>query len=115
MNVRSTASALVNGLVFRVTGSRRAGRELVEVLETGDEDARQIAGIMLLKNPDRAQPILEAAYGERGSEVVGAVLSDVASGDDEDLAELRELTQSENPAVAEKARRLIEERYGEDA
>lgn len=98
-----------------MTGSRRAGRELVKVLESGDEDARQIAGIMLLKNQDRAQPILEAAYLERGSEVIGAVLSDVAGGGDEDLAELRDLTKSENPAVAEKARRLIEERYGDDA
>lgn len=70
---------------------------------------------MLLKNPDRAQPILEAAYQARGSEIVGAVLSDVAGGDEEDLAELQELTKSENAAVAEKAKRLIEERYGDHA
>lgn len=116
MGVRpqSTASALFNGIIFRFTGSSRAGRELVAVLESEDEDARQIAGIMLLRNPDRAQPILEAAYEENHSEVVGAVLRDVA-GDDRDLEELQELTTSENPAVAERAKRLLEERYGHEA
>lgn len=84
------------------------------MLESGDEDARQLAGIMLLRNPQRAQPILEAAYEESGSEIVAAVLSDLTEGGDEDLAELRELTRSENPAVAEKAKRLIEERFGDD-
>ena len=97
-----------------MTGSERAGRALVEVLESGDEDARQLAGIMLLRNPEPAQAILEAAYRERGSDVVAAVLEDVAGGDDQDFEELKALTESENPVVAERARRLIEERYGGD-
>ena len=109
MSVGSSASTVATGLVFRLTGWAAAGRKLVEALDSDDPNTQQIAGMYLVQKGEPSRPLLEEAIGRGMTGAVEEVLSDL-DADDADLAELRELAQSDNPGVAEAARNLLEKR-----
>lgn len=111
MSVGSSASALATGLVYRVTGWKAAGERLVDALESDDENTQQIAGMFLVRKGDRSRPLLEQAVAQGKGGIVADVLDDLDGGDS-DLAELEELARSDNPKVAEAARKLLDKRKG---
>jgi len=89
--------------LWRATGWRAAGRPLVAALDSPDEDIRAMAGILLVRGGERAEPLLDEALNQR--EHLPMVVSVLASLDDRRYeSKLRTLAQDPDPRVADAAR-----------
>lgn len=102
MGFTSSARVLAAGAAWRVAGPEWAGRTLVEALGHGDDDARTIAGMSLVRAGDRSLPLLEAAVAV---EPDPADFIDVIAsiGTDRARDALAQLTESDRPGAAEAA------------
>ncbi|MEE8599954.1 hypothetical protein [Euzebya tangerina] len=97
MGTLATAATLGTGLVWLATGSDRAGRRLVDVATSEEEDGSLVAVMMLTRGGDRAVPLLERAA--RGGEPdLATVLLGI--GSDQAGEALGSLARSDDPAVA---------------
>lgn len=78
MELARVAGVFANQAVFTTTGFRPAGRALVHALGSDDENVRVIAGMALVRNGRRAEPLLEEALERRENlPMVLAVLGDI--------------------------------------
>jgi hypothetical protein len=89
--------------LWRITGSRSAGRTLVEALGSRDEDLRSLAGIFLTRGGRRAEPLLrEALDRRRHLPMVLTVLGSL--GDPRYEPVFQSFSQDPDPEVADAAR-----------
>lgn len=89
--------------LWRLTGARLAGMQLVGALRSHDANERAIAGMLLTRSGIRAEPLLEEALQHRES--VAMVLTVLASIGDRNMAPLvRGFMTDEDPQVAQAAR-----------
>jgi hypothetical protein len=101
--VTRAARLLAQSALWRATGWRAAGRSLVAALGSHDEDVRTLAGILLVRGGERAEPLLEEALRRR--ENLPMVVSVLASLEDPRYEpNLRRLAQDPDPQVADAAR-----------
>ena len=102
--------------LWRITGLRRAGRALVRALGSRDEGVRALAGMLLVREGRRSEPLLAEALGRREClPVVLTILGDL--GDPRFEPELRRFTHDHEPRVAESAKealRILEARRHRD-
>lgn len=78
MGAASSAKVLAAGATWRLTGLRAAGGALVDAVRDGDESARTIAAIELVKAGDRSVPMVtEAALTTPHPEVLVDVLASI--------------------------------------
>ena len=102
MGFTSSARVLAAGAAWRVAGPEWAGRTLVQALGHGDDDARTIAGMSLVRAGDRSLPLLEDAVATEPDpadfiDVIASIVTDRAG------AVLERLAQSDAPTGAEAA------------
>ena len=89
-------------LVWNATGSRAAGRALLEALGSPDEDVRAVAGMFLVRSGKRAEPLVEEAIHRRQHmPTVLVIAGDIGAVRLE--PELRRLTKDPDPEVAKAA------------
>lgn len=102
MRVAAAARLAACRVVWRATGLRAAGRALVRAVGSRDEDLRTIAGMLLVKEGQRAEPLLhEALHRRENLPMVLWVLGDI--GDKELVPEIREFSRDRDPSVARAA------------
>jgi len=93
--------------LWALTGSRAAGRALVEALGSTDEVERTVAGMLLVKRGQRAEPLVTEAIRRRQHlPVVLLIAGDIGASGLE--PELRRLTTDPDPDVARAARDALE-------
>lgn len=103
MGLRATLGVLAAGAAWRLGHPRRAGRALVDALGAEDENARTIAGMLLVKGGAHAVPLLREAMARR--ENLAMALSVAGSIADPALAdEVRRFADDADPQVATAAR-----------
>ena len=89
--------------LWDATGSRSAGRALVEALGSPDEGVRTVAGMFLVKSGKRAEPLVEDAMQRRQHlPLVLRIAGDIGATRLE--PELRRFTADADPEVAKAAR-----------
>jgi HEAT repeat protein len=87
-------------------GITSAGRALVRALGSPDENIRSIAGILLTKSGERAEPLLQEALIRR--ENLPTVLTVLGSiGDPAVIPQLRRFADDQNPDVAKAAQEAL--------
>lgn len=92
----------MDNTTWRATGSRAAGRRLLEALGSDDEDLRTIAGMFIVRGGRKAVPLLEEAIKKREHlPIVLTIAADVGATEFE--PELRELERDSDPNVARAA------------
>lgn len=103
MPMGRTLAVLAEGALWRATHRPWLGWRLVRRLGEGDENARQIAGIMLAKGGPAAIPLLHQALMQ-GTHVVEVItlLGDV--GDASVEAEVARFTADSDERIARAAR-----------
>lgn len=78
MRLMSAAGLFLANAAWRATGANWAGRTLISALGWKDEDLVNIAGILLAKSGDRAEPLLlNALERKENLEIVLPLLGDV--------------------------------------
>lgn len=88
--------------LWRLTGSKSAGRALVRALADDDENRRTIAGMLLAKAGPAAQPLLIEALRDRSALPMAlSILGDV--GDATVEAQIAPFGADEDPSVARAA------------
>jgi HEAT repeat protein len=88
--------------IWRMTGSRSAGRALMKALGSRDEDLRSLAGIFLTRGGRRAEPLLREALDRRQDlPMVLSVLGSIGDPSYEPI--FRSFSQDPDPAVADAA------------
>lgn len=94
-------------LLWTVTGSRSAGRALVNALGSTDEGERTVAAMLLVQGGKRAEPLVAEAIRRREHlPIVLLIAGDIgASGLEPDL---RRLTTDSAPDVARAAHDALE-------
>jgi 2-oxo-4-hydroxy-4-carboxy--5-ureidoimidazoline (OHCU) decarboxylase len=103
MGVGSSAAVIAAGAMWRLAHPEWAGRALVKALGAEDENARTIAGMLLVKSGRRALPLLRSAMANR--EDLPMVLAVVGSiGDPSMAVDLKRLVDDRDPSVAAAAR-----------
>ena len=102
MGFKSSARVLAAGAAWRVAGPEWAGRTLVHAFSHGDDDARTIAGMSLVRAGDRSLPLLEDAV-EVEPDPADLIEVIASLGTDRAEAALERLIESDAPAVAEAA------------
>lgn len=92
---------------WRLTGSPRASRALVNALASSDETNRTVAGVLLVRAGERSVPPLREALA-RGQAVPLALrlLGDIGACELTD--EIGEYAKSEDPAIARAARDALQ-------
>ncbi len=89
--------------VWRTTGSRSAGRALVDALGSPDEGVRTVAGMFLVQAGRSAEPLVEEAIHRRQSlPMVLVIAGDIGAVRLE--PDLRRLAADADPEVARAAR-----------
>jgi hypothetical protein len=84
------------------TGSRSAGRALVDALDSEDEGVRTVAGMLLVQSGKRAEPLVEDALKRRKNlPAVLLIAGDIGAVRLE--PELRRFTADADPQVAKAA------------
>lgn len=107
MGAARAARLFAANAVWRSTGLRSAGRVLVDALGSPDEDARTIAGILLVRAGGRSEPLLLEAAGRRECLPMAlAVLGEL--GDPAVEPVLAGYLDDPDPEVAEAARNALE-------
>lgn len=108
MSLVSSARILSAGLTWRRARLRSAGHTLVSALSSEDENVQTMAGMMLVQAGERSIPLLEEAIAAgRGTDLHQQVLDDIRPH--QEVGEsLDELSESDNPTIAEAARRARE-------
>lgn len=100
--------------LWRVTGSRSAGRALMEALGSPDEGVRSVAGMLLVQAGQRAELLVEEAIRNRQHLPMALVIAgDIGAVRLE--PELRRLCDDPDPLVAKAARdglRILAARQG---
>ena len=108
MGVLESLQVLTHGAAWRLTGSTTSGRRLIGAVVAGDEDARTLAGMLLVKSGDRGRRlVVETLEGGVESEELVTVLQSI--GDPEAEAELRRLANQEDRRIADSARKALAE------
>lgn len=103
MGVGRSAAVIAAGAMWRLAQPEWAGRALVKALGAEDENARTIAGMLLVKSGRRALPLLRSAMANR--ENLPMVLAVVGSiGDPSMTVDLKRLVDDRDPSVAAAAR-----------
>jgi HEAT repeat protein len=102
MDLAGVAGVFANRAVFSSTGFRPAGRALVTALGSRDENVRLIAGMSLVRNGRRAEPLLEEALARRENvPMVLALLGDIGDPACEPL--IARFTADPDPEAARAA------------
>jgi hypothetical protein len=102
MHVAGAARLVACRALWRATGLRAAGRALVRALGSRDEDLRTLAGMLLVKEGQHAEPLLhEAMHRRENLPMVLWVLGSI--GDKELESEIREFSRDRDPSVARAA------------
>lgn len=102
MHVAGAARLVACRALWRATRLRAAGRALVRALGSRDEDHRTLAGMLLVKEGQRAEPLLhEAMHRRENLPMVLWVLGSI--GDKELEPEIREFSRDRDPSVARAA------------
>ena len=92
---------------WRITGLRSAGWRLVRALRSRDETVRTVAGIFLVREGDRAVPLLhEALHRRESTEMTLRILGDI--GDPNSEPELARFADDADEDVAQAARDALE-------
>ncbi|HEY5779319.1 MAG TPA: hypothetical protein VIT00_11320 [Terrimicrobiaceae bacterium] len=90
-------------VLWRATGSRSAGRKLLEFFDSGDEDLRSLAGMLLVRAGKKAEPLLDDALEKREHlPYVLTILGDI--GDLKYEPKLRQFADDPDRCVATAAR-----------
>ena len=106
MGVGRSAAVIAAGAVWRLAHPEWAGRALVKALGAEDENARTIAGMLLVKSGPRALPLLRSAMANR--ENLPMVLAVAGSiGDPSMAVDLRRFVDDSDPSVASAARAAV--------
>jgi hypothetical protein len=88
--------------LWRATGSKTAGRGLLEALGSRDEGVRTVAGMLLVQSGKRAEPLVEEAIQRRQHlPMVLVIAGDIGAVRLE--GELRRFTKDPDPQVARAA------------
>ena len=94
------------GAMWRLAHPEWAGRALVRALGAEDENARTIAGMLLVKSGRRALPLLRSAMANRQNlPMVIAVVGSI--GDPIMAVDLRRFVDDSDPSVAAAARDAV--------
>ncbi len=106
MRVGQVLSLFAWNIIWRITGLKSAGQKLVDKLDAPDEEARVIAGMLLVKAGRRAEPLLQAALST-GQHVptVLTIWGDI--GDWRAVPELHHYSQDPRPEVAQAAQAAL--------
>jgi HEAT repeat protein len=87
-------------------GITSAGRALVRALGSSNENIRSIAGILLAKSGERAEPLLQEALNRRENlPIVLTVLGSI--GDPALIPQLRRFADDQNSEVAKAAQEAL--------
>lgn len=101
MSVGGRAALFAAAAAWKL-GVPGAGRKLVDALSSADEQARLIAGMLLVRGGERAVPLLRAALEHpRNLPHLLRVIGDAAPGPF--MAELQRYATSDDPAVRRAA------------
>jgi hypothetical protein len=91
---------------WRLTGIKWLGRRLVQNLGSGNENLRTIAGILVTKAGERAEPLLQELLQRR--ENVPMVLTVLAGfGDPKLEKDILPFSTDRDPQIAEAARQAL--------
>lgn len=103
MGVATAAKLFLYRSLWRGTGSRTAGRSLLDALDSDDETARTLAGMFLVQGGRRAVPLIEEALHKREHLPIALTIAGDL-GEPELEAELRRYSDDPDPEVARAAR-----------
>lgn len=96
----------LSAAAWRITGIQAAGRVLLRSLNSENENLRTIAGILLVKAGNRAEPLLQEALRRR--EYLPMTISVIADLGDKELAkDIQPFSSDEDPRVAEAAKQAL--------
>ena len=114
MDLTRTAKIFLANAAWRATGARWAGRTLVDSLGSVDPDSATIAGTLLARSGERAEPLLlDALHERRQLGTVLLLLGDV--GRPERASDISPFARDPDPDVARAARdalRILQARHG---
>ena len=103
MGVATSAGVIAAGAAWKLGHPGWAGRKLVDALGSHDENARTIAGMLLVKGGAHALPVLRAAMAE--GENLPMVLAVAGSIGDASIApDVRRFVDHRDPKVAAAAK-----------
>jgi hypothetical protein len=106
MNLSGAARLYACDAFWRATGSRAAGRALLNALGSGDEDLQTLAGTFLARGGRKAEPLLEEALAKREHlPLVLTLLGDIADPKYDDT--FRRFSNDPEPRVATAARSAL--------
>ena len=107
MGVAHQAKLFGAGAWLRATGSRAAGKVLIDALGSEDENSRTLAGMFLVQGGRRAEPSLEEALRQRRHlPTVLTILGDI--GDPSLEPDLTRFRNDPDPEVSRAAREALE-------
>lgn len=96
----------LKAVAWRLTGASRLGRMLIRALSSGNENVRNIAGILLVRAGKRAEPLLQEALHRRENlPITLTLLADL--GDRVVEKEIQPFSTDRDPKVAEAARQAL--------
>lgn len=96
----------LKAVAWRLTGASRLGRMLIRALSSGNENVRNIAGILLVRAGKRAEPLLQEALHRRENlPMTLTLLADL--GDRVVEKEIQPFSTDRDPKVAEAARQAL--------
>lgn len=102
MRLAAATRLFASNAMWRATGSRKAGRALVHALGSKDDDLRTIAGMLLARAGERAEPLLKEALDKRENlSMVLTILGDIGGRKFE--SDLEEFSRDADPKVAKAA------------
>ena len=107
MGLGNSLGILGAGAVWRTLGSAQAGRTLMRALGSDDEDTRTLAGMLLVKGGERAEPLLLEAVARRENLPLAVTLLGSVGGEDCEST-LRQLRDDSDEAVAKAARSAVQ-------
>lgn len=107
MAVLRSASTIAAGALWVASGRRVCGRLLVDRAADGDEDEATIATMFLSRGGDDSVDLIRSRM-QRSADI-GVGLTDVlaSQGGAQVQADLEDLVDSEDEAVADRARRAL--------
>jgi hypothetical protein len=65
MHVGGVVHLYAYNVLWRATGLLSAGRKLLEFFDSGDEDLRSLAGMLLVRAGKKAEPLIDDALEKR--------------------------------------------------
>lgn len=106
MAIASAAKLMAASELWKRARVKSAGRSLVDSLGSGDEDTRQVAGMLLVKGGRKSVPLIREAIDKRQHlESVLLIAADL--GDPGLASRIPAFTDDPDPEVARAARDAV--------